>query len=136
MQKHADVCNGYLPTELANEEERKMGCAERADRRLIESFDAEGDFDIVPRYDRAFSGRPHDPPRTRSAQTVLNHAMGAHPSVGTGPEHRLQNDQRTSGNGPDHSFVSRPVQIQRCLIPADGFYAWEPKRQDNAAILF
>jgi hypothetical protein len=25
-KKHADVCNGYLPTELANEEERKMGC--------------------------------------------------------------------------------------------------------------
>ena len=23
-QKQADVCNGYLPTELANEEERKV----------------------------------------------------------------------------------------------------------------
>src|SRR5580765_4167706 len=30
-KKHADVCNGYLPTELANEEERKMGCAECCD---------------------------------------------------------------------------------------------------------
>jgi hypothetical protein len=29
--KHADVCNGYLPTELAGEEERKMGCAECCD---------------------------------------------------------------------------------------------------------
>jgi hypothetical protein len=27
-KQHADVCSGYLPTELANEEERKMGCAE------------------------------------------------------------------------------------------------------------
>jgi hypothetical protein len=25
-KKNADVCNGYLPTELANEEEHKMGC--------------------------------------------------------------------------------------------------------------
>ena len=25
------MCNGYLPTELANEEERKMGCAECCD---------------------------------------------------------------------------------------------------------
>jgi hypothetical protein len=25
------VCNGYLPTELASEEERKMGCAECCD---------------------------------------------------------------------------------------------------------
>ena len=23
-KKHADVCNGYLPTEVANEEERKV----------------------------------------------------------------------------------------------------------------
>ena len=30
-KKHADVCNGYLPTELASEEERKMGCAECCD---------------------------------------------------------------------------------------------------------
>ena len=30
-KKHADVCNGYLPTELANEEKRKMGCAECCD---------------------------------------------------------------------------------------------------------
>jgi hypothetical protein len=30
-KKHADVCNGYLPTELADEEERKMGCAECCD---------------------------------------------------------------------------------------------------------
>jgi hypothetical protein len=30
-KKHADVCNGYLPTELANDEERKMGCAECCD---------------------------------------------------------------------------------------------------------
>ena len=27
-KKHAEVCNGYLPTKLASEEERKMGCAE------------------------------------------------------------------------------------------------------------
>ena len=32
IQKHANVCNGYLPTELADEEERKMGCAEFCDR--------------------------------------------------------------------------------------------------------
>jgi len=25
------VCNGYLPTELASEEERKMGCADCCD---------------------------------------------------------------------------------------------------------
>ena len=25
------MCNGYLPTELASEEERKMGCAEYCD---------------------------------------------------------------------------------------------------------
>jgi hypothetical protein len=31
IQKHADVCNGYMPTELADEEERKMGCAECCD---------------------------------------------------------------------------------------------------------
>jgi hypothetical protein len=30
-KKHADVCNGYLPTELATEEERKWGCAECCD---------------------------------------------------------------------------------------------------------
>ena len=30
-KKHAAVCNGYLPTELASEEERKMGCAECCD---------------------------------------------------------------------------------------------------------
>jgi hypothetical protein len=30
-KKHADVCNGYLPTELASEEKRKMGCAECCD---------------------------------------------------------------------------------------------------------
>jgi hypothetical protein len=30
-KKHVDVCNGYLPTELANEGERKMGCAECCD---------------------------------------------------------------------------------------------------------
>jgi hypothetical protein len=30
-KKHADVSNGYLPTELASEEERKMGCAECCD---------------------------------------------------------------------------------------------------------
>ena len=30
-EKHAAVCNGYLPTELANEKERKMGCAECCD---------------------------------------------------------------------------------------------------------
>ena len=30
-KKHADVCNGYLPTELASEQERKMGCAECCD---------------------------------------------------------------------------------------------------------
>jgi hypothetical protein len=30
-KKHADVCNGYLPTELASEGERKMGCAECCD---------------------------------------------------------------------------------------------------------
>jgi len=30
-KKHADVCNGYLPTELANEEERKWGSAECCD---------------------------------------------------------------------------------------------------------
>jgi hypothetical protein len=30
-KKHADVCNGYLPTGLASEEERKMGCAECCD---------------------------------------------------------------------------------------------------------
>jgi hypothetical protein len=30
-KKHVDVCNGYLPTELASEEERKMGCAECCD---------------------------------------------------------------------------------------------------------
>jgi hypothetical protein len=30
-KKHADVCNGYLPTKLAIEEERKMGCAECCD---------------------------------------------------------------------------------------------------------
>ena len=27
-KKHAEVCNGYLPTDLASEEERKRGCAE------------------------------------------------------------------------------------------------------------
>jgi len=31
IRKHADVCNGYLPTELADEEERRMGCAECCD---------------------------------------------------------------------------------------------------------
>jgi hypothetical protein len=31
IKKHADVCNGYLPTELASEEECKMGCAECCD---------------------------------------------------------------------------------------------------------
>jgi hypothetical protein len=30
-KKHADVCNGYLPTELASEQERKMGCVECCD---------------------------------------------------------------------------------------------------------
>jgi len=30
-KRHADVCNGYLPTKLASEEERKMGCAECCD---------------------------------------------------------------------------------------------------------
>jgi len=30
-KKDADVCNGYLPTESANEEERKTGCAECRD---------------------------------------------------------------------------------------------------------
>ena len=30
-KKHADVCNGYLPTELASEEERKWGYAECCD---------------------------------------------------------------------------------------------------------
>ena len=30
-KKHADVCNGYLPTELASGEERKLGCAENCD---------------------------------------------------------------------------------------------------------
>jgi len=37
-KKHADVCNGYLPTELAREEERKMGCAECCDCRCDFSF--------------------------------------------------------------------------------------------------
>jgi hypothetical protein len=30
-KKHAAVCNRYLPTKLASEEERKMGCAECCD---------------------------------------------------------------------------------------------------------
>jgi hypothetical protein len=30
-KKHTDVCNGYLPTEMASEEERKMGYAECCD---------------------------------------------------------------------------------------------------------
>jgi len=30
-KKDADVCNGCLPTESANEEERKTGCAECCD---------------------------------------------------------------------------------------------------------
>jgi hypothetical protein len=30
-KKHAHLCNGYLPTELASEQERKMGCAECCD---------------------------------------------------------------------------------------------------------
>jgi hypothetical protein len=31
FQRRNDVCDGYLPTGLANEEERKMGCAECCD---------------------------------------------------------------------------------------------------------
>jgi putative SOS response-associated peptidase YedK len=29
-----------------------------------------------------------------------------------------------------------PFRSQRCLIPADGFYEWGLKRQDEAAVLF
>jgi hypothetical protein len=45
-KKHADVCNGYLPTELASEEERKMGCAECCD--CSDEIETEFNFNWVP----------------------------------------------------------------------------------------
>lgn len=44
-KKHADVCNGYLPTELANEDERKMGCAENCDCWCHDNFSNEDGSD-------------------------------------------------------------------------------------------
>jgi hypothetical protein len=44
-KKHADVCNRYLPTELASEEERKWGCADCCDCWCHFTFTNQGGTD-------------------------------------------------------------------------------------------
>jgi putative SOS response-associated peptidase YedK len=98
----------------------------RTDRRLNESFDAEGDFDIVPRYNIA----PSQPVlairqvagKRRQFSTMrwgLVPSWAKDPSIGFKTINpRVETVQTTP------SFRD-PFKSQRCLIPADGFYEWK-----------
>jgi putative SOS response-associated peptidase YedK len=97
----------------------------RADRRLNESFDAEGDFDIVPRYNIAPS-QPvltirREPGRRRQFSTMrwgLVPSWAKDPSVGFKTINARAETVQTTPSFRD------PFKSQRCLIPADGFYEW------------
>ena len=97
----------------------------RSDRRLNETFDVEGDFDIAPRYNIAPS-QPvltirQEPRRRRQFSTMrwgLVPFWAKDSSIGFKTINARGEAIQTTPSFRD------PFKSQRCLIPADGFYEW------------
>ncbi len=82
----------------------------RSDKQLNESFDADGDFDIVPRYNIApFPTCSNDPPRVPYASPTFDDAMGTCAFLGKGCEHRVQNNQCPGRDGADYPILPRTI---------------------------
>jgi hypothetical protein len=82
-KKHADVCNGYLPTELADEEARKRGCTEGCDCWCHFTFPSPGGSDRddaealraeIRRVKFGESGHPRDE-KARAAKLIYTNAL-------------------------------------------------------------
>jgi putative SOS response-associated peptidase YedK len=104
----------------------------------MEKFDSYGEVELSPRYNIA----PSQPVVTirqdarEPIRKLSTMRWGLLPSWAKDPSIGYKTINARSETVATTASFREPFRSQRCLIPVDGFYEWEERRQDEAAILF
>ena len=110
----------------------------QADSHLKEHFNAYGEVAVFPRYNIAPS-QAVITIRQEARKAVRNiSAMrwGLLPSWAKDVSIGCKTINARAETVATTPSFREPFKSQRCLVPADAFYEWQKKRQDEAAVLF
>jgi putative SOS response-associated peptidase YedK len=110
----------------------------RSQKQLEESFQAEGDIEVVPRYNIA----PTQPVATvrqergKPSRRLTNMRWGLIPSWAKDMSIGSQTINARSETLTSKLSFSDAVRYRRCLIPADGFYEWKRTGKTRQPYMF
>ena len=99
----------------------------RSQKQLMDSFDAYGEFEVLPRYNIAPS-QPVVTIRQDSHEPVRRFSTmrwGLVPSWAKDPSVGYKTINARSETVASTASFREPFKSQRCLIPANGFYEWK-----------